>query len=82
LAIEHLECRKPVHPSGAGENSRDELELDRAMDIAAIHIDHAIAVEEESAARQSVSRFHRFLEPPLDTRSPNSEAGPGILASI
>ena len=31
------------------ENSRDELELLRAMDVAAIHIDHAIAVEEERA---------------------------------
>ena len=31
------------------ENSRDELELVRAMDVAAIHIDHAVAVEEEGA---------------------------------
>ena len=31
------------------ENSRDELELLRAMDVAAIHIDHAVTVEKESA---------------------------------
>jgi hypothetical protein len=32
----------------------------RAMDVAAIHVDHAVAVEEESAAGHLFSRFHRF----------------------
>jgi hypothetical protein len=31
------------------KNSRDELELVEAMDIAAIHIGHAVAVEKERA---------------------------------
>ena len=31
------------------EISRDELELAPTIDIAAIHVNHAVAVEEESA---------------------------------
>ena len=40
------------------ENSRDELELLRAMDVAAIHVDHAVAVEKERATGHIFGRVH------------------------
>jgi hypothetical protein len=44
------------------ENTRDELELLRAMDLAAIHVDYTVTVEKESPAGQVFSCFRTVLE--------------------
>jgi hypothetical protein len=44
----------------AVENARDELELVRTMDVAAIHVDHAIAVEKRALPGMCSTVFIRF----------------------
>jgi len=42
------------------KNARDELELVRSMDIATIHIDHAVTIQKESAAVQVLGHVDPF----------------------